>query len=231
MAGLGLALSGLASAQMSGTNPGLYDNSTATVEFAARGSLEFDPPTRSNVLILGSGSKLAQEPVRGTNPWLSVLGQPQAFELNYNVDTGDISWNLLGATLTANHLLTPGHGLYYLAPLVKVQTPDGAADNTARMDDITVAINGGGGQNLGGLLANGTSLESGVAFFTQYDVHTVKITGTMSFDIPESWSTDINGTYADLELVSAAPVPEPASMAVLTIGVAAAIRRRRSKKA
>src|SRR5262245_46810456 len=83
-----------ASAQTSFTNPEIYDLNSAYGDFAARGSLEFNPPTRSNVLILGNSSELAQEPVRGSNPWASVLGLPQAFELNYNVDTGDLSWSL-----------------------------------------------------------------------------------------------------------------------------------------
>jgi len=228
VAGLGLAVVGLASAQASFTNPLLYDNSTASAEFAARGSLELNPPTRSNVLILGQSNELAAEPVRATSPWAGILGQPQAFELNYNVDTGDISWNLLGVTLTANQLLAPGRGLYYLAPLVKVQTPASAAvDNFAKLSDVTIDVNGGGGTNFGNWQKSGNGFDSGVIYFTQYDIHTVKVTGNLTFDIPSTWSDEINGTYADLELVSAAPVPEPATMAVLGIGIAAAIRRRK----
>lgn len=232
VAGLSLTLSALAGAQVSETDPDLYDLSTATVEFAARASLEFNPPTRSNVWILGSSSELAQEPVRATNPWASIFGQPQAFELDYNVDTGDISWSILGTTLTANHLLTPGQGLYYIAPLLKVETPDGAANNTAQFTNFTVAVNGGGGTNFGSFLsASGTQAASEIAFFTQYDVHNVNIKGELTFNVPDAWPTDVNGMYADIELVSAAPVPEPASIGALTIGIAAALRRRKSKKA
>lgn len=223
------ALAGAAHAQTSLINPGIYDNGTATTEFAGRGSLEFNPPTRGNVWIIGNGSLIASESTRPTNPWASVLGQPQPFELNYNVDTGDISWSLLGTTLTGNQTLPTGTGLAYLMPLVVTQSPDPTVPpNTTKLSDVTVAVNGGSGTNFGNWSVTGTGNSSGVIYFTQYDVHTVKVTGNMMFDIT-AWPTDINGAYADVAFVSAAPVPEPTTIAVVGVGLAAIVRKRRRR--
>jgi hypothetical protein len=225
------AVIGAAFAQTSETSPGLYDLGTGYADFAGRASLEFDPPTRSNVWIIGNGSILSEEGTRATNPWASVLGQPQAFELDYNLDTGDLAWTVLGVTINANYFLQAGYGLAYIQPSIKVQTPAGAVDNTGLLSDLAVSVNGNAADNYGPWSVSGNGFDSGVIYLTTYDVHTIKITGNITFDIPEAWSDDINGTYADIELLSAKPVPEPASMAVLGVGLIAALKRRKKKSA
>lgn len=221
---------GVGHAQTSMVDPGLYDIGTSNTEFAGRGSLEFDPPTRGNVWIIGNATTIASEPTRPSNPWTPVLGQPQPFELDYNVDTGDISWSLLGTTLTGNHALPAGTGLAYLIPLSVIQTPAGAPDNLTKLSDVTVAVNGGLGTNWGDWAATDNSINDGVIYFTQYDVHTVKVTGSLTFDVPAAWPGDINGAYADITVASATPVPEPATLAVVGIGLAAVARKRRNPK-
>lgn len=217
-----------AMAQTSLVNPGIYDNATASTRFAARASLEFNPPTRSNLWILGENSTIASEGTRPTNPWASVLGQPQEFELNYNVDTGDIAWSMFGTTLTGNYLKPSDEGLAYLVPLVQVQTPSGASTpNYSEIGALTVSVNGGPGTNHGSWSHSGNGYELEPIYFTSYDVHTVKVTGFITFDVGSDWIDDINGSLADVTFMTAKAVPEPASMAVIGVGLLALVRRRR----
>lgn len=226
LAGFGLmAIS--SQAQTSLTSPGLYDGSTTKVNFAARGSLEFNPPTRANVWVIGPSIVYAKENKRATNPWASVLGEAQSFELNYNRTTGDLSWTLLGTTLNTNVQIEPGYGMSYLLPMIKVQTPDGAADNLGQLSNLTVSVNGGAAQTYGPWNVAGNNISSTPIFFTEYDANTVKVTGDVMFDIPEAWSTNVNGTYFDIAIHSAQPVPEPATLAAVGVGLIALRRRRK----
>lgn len=227
VAGMGL-LGGSALAQTSLTSPAIYDSGTYTVNFAARGSLEFNPPTRANVLVVGPSILYASEAKRLTNPWASVLGQDQSFELNYNRTSGDLSWTLFGKTLQANVQIEEGYGLAYLLPMIKVQTPNGSADNLGRLSNLAVSVNGAAAQTYGPWNVSGNDIAMDAIYFTSYDANTVKVTGDVMFDIPEAWSTNINGTYFDIAIHSAQPVPEPATLAAVGIGLIA-LRKRRKK--
>jgi len=221
---LAMTCAATAHADLTISDPGLYDWNTTASAFEARARADngSSQTWKSAIWLPGATAPAVTGGNTRVSPWVSGVAQP--FQLDFDAASQTVSWTILGRTLV--HVVPFSDWTALTAVRLEARTAPG---NRSTLSDLTASVDGTPYAPIPGFaslsVAAPSTFETGPMLYTTAPISTLSLRGSAVFDLAAPAKGDLN--RISIRGFEATPIPTPGALALGTLSVLVTTRRRR----